>query len=152
MHHLACPGTLPARKLILIGLDGVPRSLLLSLMAKGVMPNLAHLIHGREIRALNSTFPPLSSVAWSTIFTGVNPGTHGIFGFHDLTEHSYHSYFTTYNHIKAPSLWEQLGWNGLRSVVINVPQTYPARESGQAVKPARPATAGSDSSSRSRPC
>jgi predicted AlkP superfamily phosphohydrolase/phosphomutase len=97
-------------------------------MAKGFMPHLAHWVGSRQIWALSSTLPPISSVAWSTIFTGTNPGIHGIFGFHDLTKHSYQSYFTTYNHVKAPSLWEQLGWNGLRSIIINVPQTYPARE------------------------
>jgi len=128
MNPVTCLGLTSARKLIVIGLDGVSRTLLLSLIAQGVMPHLAQWVKGREIWPLSSTMPPLSSVAWSTIFTGVNPGVHGIFGFHDLAAHSYRSYFTTYNHIKAPSLWDHFGWNGLRSMVINVPQTYPARE------------------------
>jgi predicted AlkP superfamily phosphohydrolase/phosphomutase len=128
MHPATCLGLTSNQRLMVIGLDGVSRTLLLNLMAQGVMPRLARWLNGREVWKLSSTIPPLSSVAWSTIFTGVNPGVHGIFGFHDLYTHSYRSYFTTYDHIRAPSLWDHLGWKGLRSVVINVPQTYPARE------------------------
>ena len=66
---------------ILIGLDGVPFELLSDLAETGVMPNTKRLISSGTFRKMQSSIPEVSSVAWSSMITGTNPGTHGIFGF-----------------------------------------------------------------------
>ena len=54
-----------------------------------------------------SSIPEISSVAWSSAITGVNPGKHGIFGFTDLAKGSYITTFPNYLALKAPAFWEQ---------------------------------------------
>jgi predicted AlkP superfamily phosphohydrolase/phosphomutase len=73
-----------------------------------------------------SSIPEVSSVAWSSIITGTNPGVHGIYGFTDIAPGTYRTTFPNFNHLKAKPFWER-NENG-RSVIINVPTTFPARE------------------------
>ncbi len=71
------------RRVCLIGLDCTPYSLLQRMMAEGTMPNMAELAGGGSLRRMNSTYPWVSSVAWSSFMTAQNPGKHSIFGFID---------------------------------------------------------------------
>jgi len=73
---------------------------------------------------METSLPEISSVAWTSFMTGKNPGEHGIFGFMELREGSYNMYFPNYTDVKAPTFWDAAG---VQSVVLNVPQTYPAR-------------------------
>jgi predicted AlkP superfamily phosphohydrolase/phosphomutase len=72
--------------------------------------------------------PEISSVSWSSFMTGTQPGEHGIFGFMDLQPGTYKMYFPNFTHLKAPTLWDDLAARGKKTVVINMPATYPARE------------------------
>jgi predicted AlkP superfamily phosphohydrolase/phosphomutase len=112
------------RRTVIIGLDGVPFGMLKELAQSGVMPNTALLIKDGIFKKMNSSIPEISSVAWSSIITGANPGTHGIFGFMDLHGGSYKMRFPNFNDLKVAPFWEQ--WPG-KSVIINVPSTYPVR-------------------------
>ncbi|GAJ07785.1 unnamed protein product, partial [marine sediment metagenome] len=76
-------------KTIIIGLDGVPFGMIKDFAETGVMPNTAELISQGIFKKMNSSIPEVSSVAWSSIITGQNPGQHGIFGFTDLAPDSY---------------------------------------------------------------
>ena len=112
-------------KTVIIGLDGVPFDMIKGFAETGVMPNTAGLISQGIFKEMKSSIPEISSVAWSSIITGQNPGQHGIFGFMDLFDHSYKMRFPNFNDLKAKPFWDQ--WEG-RSVIINVPSTYPVRE------------------------
>ena len=109
-------------KTIIIGLDGVPYGMIEDFAQNGVMPNMAKLISHGIFKKMRSSIPEISSVAWSSIITGKNPGEHGIFGFMDLFDSSYKMRFPNFNDLKAKPFWED--WPG-RSVIINVPSTYP---------------------------
>jgi predicted AlkP superfamily phosphohydrolase/phosphomutase len=117
-----------AKKACVIGLDGVPHSLLCAMMDRGVMPNTRRIMNGGVLRSMTVTLPEISSVSWSTFMTGRNPGEHGIFGFTDLKEGSYDLRFPSFRDLKTETIWDLLGKIGLRSIVINQPSTYPARE------------------------
>lgn len=110
---------------VIIGLDGVPFGMLEDFAETGVMPNTAELISQSTFKKMQSTIPEVSSVAWSSMITGQNPGQHGIFGFTDLVSNSYKMRFPNFNNLKAPPFWD--AWNG-KSVIVNVPSTYPVRE------------------------
>jgi len=110
-----------------LGLDGTPYTLVKDLIGKGVMPNLKAITERGSLLQMDTTLPEVSSVAWTTFMTGVNPAVHGIYGFMDLKPGSYDMYFPNSRHIKARTLWDRLGEAGRRSVVINVPSTYPAQ-------------------------
>jgi predicted AlkP superfamily phosphohydrolase/phosphomutase len=59
--------------------------------------------------------------------TGTQSGEHGIYGFIDLEPGSYRMFFPNFQQLKVPPVWDELARSGKRSVVINMPGTYPAR-------------------------
>ena len=91
------------------------------------MPRLAEIASRGSLLQMDTSIPDISSVAWTSFMTGANPGRHGIYGFLDLQPNSYKIYFPNSRHIKSEILWDSVGRAGLRSVVINVPSTYPAQ-------------------------
>lgn len=133
---------------LIIGLDGVPYTLLMDYLAAGQMPELQRILSDGKLalRQMDASIPDVSSTSWSSFMTGVNPAEHGIFGFLELEPNSYRLYFPNFNDVKAPTIWEILGKtaNGkdsslnkkfagkvdesLRSIVLNIPQTYPATQ------------------------
>ena len=113
-------------RLVIIGLDGVPYSLLRDLSDSGVMPNFRKLREEGELIRMASSIPEVSSVSWSSIITGKNPGEHGVYGFTDIIEGTYTISLHNSFKLKAPPFWNVN--NDDRFVVINVPSTYPARE------------------------
>jgi len=115
-------------KAVVLGIDGVPYTLLKRFISDGIMPNLASLAAKGTLRDMTASIPEVSSTSWSTFMTGVNPGKHGIYGFMELEKGSYGWRFPNANDIKSETLWEIAGRNGLKSIVINLPSTYPARE------------------------
>jgi len=115
-------------RVIVIGLDGTPYSLITRLMGEGRMPHFAALVQRGHIQPLNSVYPTVSSVAWSTYMTGVNPARHRIFGFVDRRLGSYQTFIPTASHMRAPTLWEKLSQAGRRVIVMNVPVTFPPRQ------------------------
>ena len=110
----------------IVGLDGVSHEGVLYACRTGRMPALARWAAGGVLRRSVSTLPPLSSVAWSSVLTGVGPETHGIFGFVDVDPATYRYTFPSVQDLAAPPLWELLArWRG-RGAYLNVPATYPA--------------------------
>lgn len=116
------------RKVVVIGLDGTPLTLVNSLIARQELPNLARIFEEGSVRPMNSGIPFVSSVAWSCFMTGKNPGKHGIYGFLDRIPNSYDTYIPNSKVMRSDTLWEILSKHGRRVVVINVPVTYPPRQ------------------------
>ena len=69
------------RKVIVIGFDGMDPLLCSRLMEQGKLPHLAALSKGGGFRALGTSIPPQSPVAWANFINGAGPGSHGIFDF-----------------------------------------------------------------------
>jgi predicted AlkP superfamily phosphohydrolase/phosphomutase len=116
------------KRALVVGLDGVPYTLLSALAADGTMPNMAKLISLGHLSKMKVTLPEISAVSWPSFMTGADPGTHGIFGFVDPKPGSYDIRFPSFRDLKAPTFWDRLGERKKKSVVINQPSTYPARE------------------------
>jgi len=115
-------------RVFILGLDGTPYSLMQALFQQGVLKNLSEIAGRGSIQQMSTTIPDVSSVAWTTFMTGVNPGKHGIFGFMDLKPGTYDTYFPNTTNVRAPTIWQRLGQEGKRSVIVNMPSTYPAKE------------------------
>ena len=111
---------------VVIGIDGVPFGLLNNLSEKGVMPNFAELKGEGVFTPMKSSIPEISSVSWSSVITGKNPGEHGIYGFTGLIEGTYTISFPNFRNLKAPAFWHEM--TNKSYVILNVPSTYPARE------------------------
>lgn len=116
-------------KTLIVGLDGVPRKLLESLIADGVTPELGALVEAGQLYDMAASIPEISSVNWTSFMTGANPGAHGIYGFTDLVPGAdpRKIRFPRFADVETTTLWDRLGKRGHRSVVINQPSTYPAR-------------------------
>ncbi|MCK4759899.1 MAG: alkaline phosphatase family protein, partial [Candidatus Aminicenantes bacterium] len=116
------------KKVLVIGLDGVPHSLLLDLAQKGVMPSTSNLVESGHLHKMKASLPEISSVSWTNFMTGANPGSHGIFGFTDLQKDSYALRFPNFLDLKKETFWDKLGELKKKCIIINQPSTYPARK------------------------
>ncbi len=70
-----------AKKVLVLGLDGMDPHLTEIWMSQGKLPAFARLRAQGDFRPLQTSIPPQSPVAWSNFITGMNPGGHGIFDF-----------------------------------------------------------------------
>jgi len=111
-----------------IGLDGVPYTMLLDLAGKGVMSTAARLIDSGHLHRMKASLPEISAVSWTNFMTGKDSGAHGIFGFTDFKPDSYEVRFPNSLDIKTRTFWDVLGEKGKKSIIINQPSTYPARK------------------------
>jgi predicted AlkP superfamily phosphohydrolase/phosphomutase len=87
------------------------------------MPHTRELLKQGKITKARTSLPPNSAVSWSSIFTGRNPGGHGVFGFTDFLEGSY---TVAYHHnmwLKAKPFWQKN--HDKRTIIVNLPATYP---------------------------
>ena len=63
----------------------------------------------------------------------MNPGRHGVFGFVERKPGSWDLTFTNVFTISEPQVWARAAGAGMRSVVVNIPGTYPAQPNGTGV-------------------
>jgi predicted AlkP superfamily phosphohydrolase/phosphomutase len=137
------------QKAIVIGFDGMEPSLVERFIDRGVLPHFGRLKQHGTYRPLESTLPPLSPVAWSTFQTGVEPGKHSIFDFLHRNPKNYLGELSSARiqpgkralrlggfrlPLEKPTLrglrksqpfWRLLGDNGIRSLILRVPITFP---------------------------
>ncbi|WP_255149570.1 alkaline phosphatase family protein [Halorarius halobius] len=118
---------------LLVGVDAACLSVLEPLFDDGELPTLSTLFTEGAAGDLESQIPPWTASAWPSIYTGVNPGKHGVFGFLRFEGHDWD--VVNYSHVRRPSVWELLDACGLSSVVVNVPVTNPPRPIDGAVLP-----------------
>lgn len=116
------------KRVCVIGLDGVPYSMLLDLAQRGIMPSISKLIGSGHLHRMKASLPEISAVSWTNFMTGTNPGTHGIFGFVDLKKKSYELRFPNFLDLKQETFWDALGKKGKKCIIVNQPFTYPARK------------------------
>jgi len=113
------------KRTFVLGLDGVPHSFLSNKFAKNELPNLGRLCKENSYKRINSVYPTVSSVAWTTFATGEDPAGHGIFGFVDRNPNPFQIKIPTARDKRAKTIWDELSEQGKNVVVINVPLTYP---------------------------
>jgi len=118
---------------LLVGIDAACLPVLEPLFEDGVTPTLRTLFEDGVAGRLESQIPPWTPSAWPSLYTGVNPGKHGVFDF--LTFEGYYWDVVNRTHVREHALWELLDRRGLSSVVVNVPVTHPPREFDGALVP-----------------
>jgi predicted AlkP superfamily phosphohydrolase/phosphomutase len=112
------------KKLILLGIDGGTWNLIKPLKDEGQLPTFQELTELGTEGTLISTIPPNTHPAWTSIFTGTNPGKHGIADCIIRKDNSIFSVATSKDRM-VDSVWQILSNFGLRSIVVNDPVTYP---------------------------
>jgi len=110
----------------LLGIDGLPRWMWREFADSGVMPHSRQLLDSGTLVPMKSSLPEVSSAAWASIVTGENSGGHNVYGFTDLIDGSYTLAFTSSRTFRSKPFWAREGSGP--SLIMNVPQTYPAQE------------------------
>jgi len=134
-----------ARRLVILGFDGVDPKLLSRWMDEGKLPKLRALAARGDFRPLGSTNPPQSPVAWTSFATGTPPARHGIFDFVERDPRTYlpdvgtggvrppHFWLNTlqtapatgYTRRRGEPFWQIAAANGVPVVVLRVPYAFP---------------------------
>ena len=116
-------------KLLVIGLDGATWDVIEPWIESGELPNLKALRDRSAWGTLNSVIPYLSPPAWTSAFTGVNPGRHGIFDFQRRLPQQDKIVTETANSRRVEPIWMWLKTHkGPKCAVVNVPMTAPPDE------------------------
>ena len=111
-------------RVLMLGLDGMTFKVLDPAFAAGHMPVLRDLLDRGVSGTLTSTVPPYTPPGWTSIFTGVNPGRHGIFGFM-LGNVQRDEGLVRLDRVAAPAIWNVANAQGARVGLFNIPMTYP---------------------------
>ena len=109
------------------GIDGATFDLMLPWAEQGLLPNLAGLLERGAYGPLQSTMPPMTPCAWTTMMTGTNPGRHGVFDFVLPRAGSYGRRMTTAADRKSPTVWMLASQAGLTVGRNQRPHHLPAR-------------------------
>jgi len=136
-------------RVIILGLDGLEPTITERLMAEGKLPNLRRLAQKGSYSHLQTTYPSISPVAWSTFATGVCAGGHNIFDFLSRDKKTYLPELSSSSVGNAKrvlclgkyqipigkpiikflrrsqSFWKILGDHGIFSHVLRVPISFP---------------------------
>jgi predicted AlkP superfamily phosphohydrolase/phosphomutase len=116
-----------ARKVLILGLDCAPPDIVFDRW-RGELRNLGSLMEEGIYGELESTIPPITVPAWTSMMTGKSPGTLGFYGFRNRADHSYNGMvFANSQYVKEETVWDILSRERRRSIVIGVPQTYPPK-------------------------
>jgi predicted AlkP superfamily phosphohydrolase/phosphomutase len=92
-----------------------------------VLPTFAGLARAGTLAPMRSSIPVISSVSWTGFMTGKNPGKHGVYGFTELKPGTLTLFFPNFGNVKGDTVWDVAGRAGKRAIVLNIPNTYPAR-------------------------
>ncbi|MCK5552864.1 MAG: alkaline phosphatase family protein [Deltaproteobacteria bacterium] len=116
-----------AKRVLILGLDCACPELVFE-QWRGDLKHLGHLMEEGIYGELESTIPPITVPAWTSMMTGKSPGRLGFYGFRNRADYSYDGMvFANSQYIREDTVWDILSRGRKRSVVIGVPQTYPPK-------------------------
>ncbi len=118
---------------LLIGIDAGCLPVFERLFEADRIPTIERLCSEGVTAPLESQIPPWTPSAWPSIYTGVNPGKHGVVGFVGYDGYDWH--VASNDDIHEHSLWTLLDHHDRSSVVVNAPVTHPPDEFDGAVIP-----------------
>ena len=112
-------------KLVLIGIDGASHTLIARGLQQGRLPTFRSLAAGRPPQPLLTPFPPHTAPGWTSLFTGVSPGEHGVYQFWELQAPGYRPALSTVADFGREPLWRSLERHGLSVGLFHVPMSHP---------------------------
>ncbi|WP_435317303.1 alkaline phosphatase family protein [Haloarchaeobius sp. TZWSO28] len=118
---------------LLIGIDAGCLPVFDRLAETDTIPTLERLNEDGAVGPLESQIPPWTPSAWPSMYSGVNPGKHGVFGFVSYDGYDWH--VSSADHVDELTLWEILDEHGMSSVVVNAPVTHPPADIDGAIVP-----------------
>ncbi len=129
----------PRKRLVVLGLDGLPLALARALAATGRLPNLERLLT-QNACSIEAELPELSPVNWTSVVTATNPGRHGVFGFVGIDPATYTLGPIDASAIRVPTLMDRLTKAGLVAKIVNLPCAAPVKPLSGAIVAGFPET------------
>lgn len=112
-------------KICVLGLDCAAPEILLG---DSRLHHIRRLMERSVWGRLESVIPPITVPAWMCLATSQDPGSLGVYGFRNRSNHTYAGLSVTDStSIRQPAIWDYLGEQGRRSIVVGVPPGYPPR-------------------------
>lgn len=112
---------------MLIGLDCAEPSLVFNRWIDK-LPNIKRVMQSGVYAPMRSCDPPITVPAWACMMTGKDPGQLGFYGFRNRSSYDYHDVgLVDSSQLTEPTIWDQLGKHGYKSILIGVPPTYPPK-------------------------
>jgi len=110
--------------MILLGLDGATFSLIEPWVDAGELPNFERLLEESVSGELESTIPEITVPAWPSFATGRDPTTLDMYGFSQFNRDTRENDLS-HDEFVPGKMWDVVDDQGGRSVVFNVPGSYP---------------------------
>lgn len=112
-------------KVVIIGIDGLD-PLLIDRWRKS-LPNFSSIYNNLSEIIIESTFPPDSICAWTSIYTGENPAQHGLIESIDyLSGRKSNNDKDRVGYFKGRTFWDIVSNSGKKVCIINPFAAYPA--------------------------
>ncbi len=105
------------RKLYIIGIDSVPVWIVKTAADRYKLPGFRRFFDSGFIGNMESTLPPVTAAAWPSIYTGTNPGRHGVMEFFSV-DRDYGKQLMYYDTEKSRPFWNVISDEGFKSLVI----------------------------------
>ncbi len=113
-------------KILVIGLDSAAPDLL---FGDERLTNFRRLMDGGCYGRLETVNPPITVPAWMCMATSQDPGSLGVYGFRNRTDHSYNGLgIVNSKSIQDLAIWDQVAREGKRGNIIGVPPSFPPRK------------------------
>lgn len=114
-------------KIVVIGFDGATWDIINPLIEQNKLPTFKTLIKESTWGYMESTVPPMTIPAWISMFSGLTPEQLGMFDFNKVTlkDNSIKMRLFNSTDYKGRLIWDFLSKKGIKSLVLNVPGTYP---------------------------
>lgn len=119
--------TKPAKRALIIGVDGGTLRLVEPWVAAGYLPNWKRLMEEGSWGALQSTFPGLTAPAWMSFKTGKHPGKTGVYDFFYRDPATMRHRVVSALDCREPTLVEVLNAQGKHVGMLFEPTSFPAR-------------------------
>lgn len=110
-------------RVIVLGIDGMDYALAKDLWP--YLPNMARLADRGSFCELESVFPADSIPSWITIYTGLEPESHGIVRSIDYLSKNYKEFNVNTEAFRGRTFWDAAGNHGKRVCIVNPFMGYP---------------------------
>lgn len=132
-----------ARRVVVLGFDGMDAGITRRLLAEGHLPNLAALSQQGSHHDLQTVLPAITPAAWPTFATGVDPSGHAIFDFITRNRQTYQPELASAQILpgrprrwrrsvpqivgrrRGRPFWDVLADHRVFSTILRVPITWP---------------------------
>lgn len=110
---------------VIVGVDAASLPILSAAIEERDLPNFESLVSDSPVKKLESTVPPMTPQAWTTIATGLPPEEHGVHDFREIDPTTYEVTPVSGRLQDTVTTWDMWASDGESVGVVNHPLAYP---------------------------